>query len=164
MEEILMGAMKTPTPDQIIATNVRRFRTSKGWSQKHLGQLLGAPKTLVMDYEGRRSGRSQRPFRWSDLIAIAIALEITLYQLVSPQEAGTPIDLEAMSSWDQPLTMQRAAFGQLLFGISGDDLVDGILLRRFGESTATEATRRNEIVDQMVENLEEALRKLAARA
>jgi transcriptional regulator with XRE-family HTH domain len=133
-----------PSPDQVIARNVRRLRLLKGWTQSEFAERLGVSKTVVLDYEGRRKSRShQRPFRWQDLIELCYLLDTTLYQLVLPNDPDEKVDLFARSTFDAPLGdwpliadesgsigPRSRELGLRLFGDAGDDLLEADELNR----------------------------------
>jgi hypothetical protein len=65
------------------AANIRVLRQRNGWSQAHLGQLMGwaAPST-VCDAEGHRGDRQRRFARW-EIEQLAAIFGITSAQLLT---------------------------------------------------------------------------------
>jgi transcriptional regulator with XRE-family HTH domain len=78
-------------PDKIIAANVARFRKAKGWSLEDLAKRLRVTYRLALEFEGRLGleDREQRPFRWSELIALMEALEVSVEELTQPLRETT---------------------------------------------------------------------------
>jgi transcriptional regulator with XRE-family HTH domain len=65
------------------AANIRVLRQRKGWTQAHLGQLMGwtAPST-VCAAEGHRGGRQRRFARW-EIEQLAAIFGIPVVQLLT---------------------------------------------------------------------------------
>lgn len=154
------------TPDEVIARNVTRFRERKGWAQTVLADRLGLSKDVVLLYEGRRKGRSQRPFRWSELVELCYALDCTLYELVFPNDPDTKVDLVTDSGLGKSLKTEMplmispdgragprsSELGLRLFGVPGDELLEADDLKEDIEK-ATEMRRAiaQEIQDKWAE-------------
>jgi len=78
------------TPDEVIAANVRRFRQARGWSQETLAKTLtfrghASTRHRILQMEGSRSDRSPS-FSWSLLIALADLFDVTVFDLVLPDD------------------------------------------------------------------------------
>ena len=59
------AAKLPPGQSAIAAANVRALRQRNGWTQAHLGQLMGWPAaSTVCAAEGHRGGRQRRFARW----------------------------------------------------------------------------------------------------
>lgn len=154
----------TTTPDGVIVDNIIRIREEKGWTQTKLAKRLGVSKHVVFDYEGRRKGRRQRSFKWSELIELCYLLDVTLYELVLPPDRDTRIDvLESEALGDLPAVEVSLGLpdsndlGLRLFGVPGDQLLDLEQLKRFAGYVAHASDRRRE----NLKKLEEAIRTLA---
>jgi hypothetical protein len=67
----------------IAAANIRALRQRNGWTQAHLGQLMGwgAPST-VCDAEGHRGDRQRRFARW-EINQLAAIFGTTASQLLT---------------------------------------------------------------------------------
>jgi transcriptional regulator with XRE-family HTH domain len=166
--------MTLPTPDKIIAANVARFREARGWTQNDLAKRLGVNKHLVLDYEGRRTDREQRPFRWSELIALCYVLEVTMFELVLPADSETLIDLTSTNimqvaairvAWGPgPVgTANREDLGLGLFGASGDGLLEAESLSTLAKFADDATSVRREIVDKVWKSVVDGIRDLAEK-
>ena len=59
------AARLSPSQSAIAAANIRVLRQRNGWTQAHLGELMGWPDaSTVCAAEGHRSGRQRRFARW----------------------------------------------------------------------------------------------------
>lgn len=123
----------TATLDQVIAYNVRRLREERGWSRGWLAAYLGVGRHYVYDLEGGRADRSQREFKWSDLVGLCAVFQVTLFDLVLPPEGvilstdprwigdkwGELIIAHAAAAAGEEipnLAFDRAKLGALVFG------------------------------------------------
>lgn len=152
---------KTTTPDGVIADNITRIREAKGWTQTQLAERLGRSKHVVLDYEGRRKGRRQRPFRWSELIELCYLLDVTLYELVLPADRDTEIDIVSQSEAMSHLPAVKVSLGSpgskdlglRLFGVPGDDLLEADKLKTFAGVVAYASDQRRENLKKFLEGL-----------
>ncbi len=148
----------TMTLDQVIASNVHRLRNEKHWTRQDLADRLGVTRHVVRDYEGRRAGRAQRPFRWTEIVALCYVLRVTLYELVLPADSDTevqdpalypfPIGDVAGGGWPR-----RHDLGYGLFGVPGDKLLDAVNLKTFETWVQKETDRRTKALDQAAAGL-----------
>ena len=155
----------TTTPDGVIADNITRLRENKkDWTQTELAKNLRVSKHVVLDYEGRRKGRRQRPFRWSELIELCYLLDVTLYELVLPPDRDTRIDVSESEALGELPAVEVSLgnpgskdLGLRLFGVPGDDLLEADKLKKFAGIVAYASDRRRE----NLKKFEEAIRTLA---
>lgn len=88
-----------PTPAQeLLAANMRRFRSNRGWSQEALAQASKLHRTYIGSVE-----RCERNPSVRSIERIAIALGVPVWQLLAPQE---PSELDD--------TTKSGSVGQLL--------------------------------------------------
>lgn len=100
---------------EILGTNIREMRKSKGWTQDELGRTAGVTRGTVQSYE-----RGKKRLRHESVIRIAEALAVPSWSLFIPRDLngsdasdetanptspGTPFDLEAI------LTSNRVTCG-----------------------------------------------------
>ena len=140
------------TLDEIIAGNVRRLREDKkDWTITQLARALGVRRPVVYDMEGARNDRSQREFKWSDLVALCGVLETTLFELVLPPE-GVKVagahprmipegDIEA---WPFR-SFGRDGLSGHLFGV-GVEMLSPEVLEQFAAHAKALRTKRNDLV------------------
>ena len=146
------------TLDRVIASNVHRLRKEKRWTMKELADRLGVRRHDVLAYEGRRADRAQRPFRWTELVALCYALKVTLYELVFPADSDTevqdpalyPFPIGDVAGFGWP---RRNDLGHGLFGIPGEDLFKIVNLKRFETWVQKETDRRTKALDQAAAEL-----------
>ena len=141
------------TLDQVIASNVTRLREAKRWTMNDLADRLGVSRHDVLAYEGRRADRPQRPFRWTELVTLCYALEVTLYELVLPADSDTEVHDPAFGSLEVvnfvSLALgwpRRNDLGFGLFGVPGDKLLDTVNLKNFETWVQEETDRRIEVL------------------
>jgi hypothetical protein len=81
------------TPDQVVATNIKKLRTGlqRDWSRARLaGELTNSTGTewsrwRIIDLEGARTADQEpRPATWTEIIALAIVFGVTVFDLVLP--------------------------------------------------------------------------------
>ena len=142
------------TLDQVIAGNVTRFREAKEWTMQDLADRLKLSRHDVLAYEGRRADRKQRPFRWSELVALCYGLDVTLYELVLPADSHTHVREPAllhlkMSDVSEFGFPNRSDLGITLFGISGDSLLDEAHVKTFAGLVQQEMERRREALEPL---------------
>ena len=70
---------KPPDARAILATNLRRLRGAKGWSQERLGDEAGLHRTFIGSVE-----RAERNIFLDNLALLAWALNVDLAQLLTP--------------------------------------------------------------------------------
>ena len=159
----------TTTPDEVIANNITRIRDKKkDWTQTELAKRLGVSKHVVLDYEGGRKGRRQRPFRWSELIELCYLLDVTLYELVLPADRDTRIDVSESEALGELPAIEVSLgspgskdLGLRLFGVPGDDLLELPKLKNFAKWVANASDERRKIVEAWTEALRTGLQDLA---
>lgn len=83
--------MESMTLDEVIAANVRALRRRDNLRVEALAAKLGIGAAVVRDMERPRTDRGQREFRWSELVALCAAFNVTLFDLVLPP-AGIEIE------------------------------------------------------------------------
>ena len=157
---------KTTTPDRVIVKNIKRLRKEKGWTQTELAKRLGVSKHVVLDYEGRREGRRQRPFKWSEL---SYLLDVTLYELVLPAKRDTRIDItsKAAALGELPAVEvslglpTRKDLGLRLFGAPGHMLLKAEMVKKFAGIVADASDRRREKLEKFEEAVGTFLQDLA---
>jgi len=82
--------LRVMTPDEVIAMNLRDLMEPRDRTRKlvadRLSELLhrNINDWKVMAFEGKRPGRPLKPPSWSELIALATALNATIYDLTLP--------------------------------------------------------------------------------
>ena len=160
---------KTTTPDRVIVENIKRLRKEKGWTQTKLAKRLGVSKHVVLDYEGRREGRRQRPFKWSELIELCYLLDVTLYELVLPPDRDTRIDItsKAAALGELPAVEvslglpTRKDLGLRLFGAPGHMLLKAEMVKKFAGIVADASDRRREKLEKFEEAVGTFLQDLA---
>jgi transcriptional regulator with XRE-family HTH domain len=74
---------------QVVAENVRRVRTQKGWSQEELRHRLGAVGRLVSRATVAAFESGDRSIGVSDLLALGLALGVAPHVLLYPQPRTT---------------------------------------------------------------------------
>ena len=70
-------------PKQILASNLRRLRTSAGLSQEELADRAGLHRTYISSVE-----RAQRNVSLENLFKIARGLEVNAQDLIGPVSNG----------------------------------------------------------------------------
>ena len=70
-------------PKQILASNLRRLRTSAGLSQEELAERAGLHRTYISSVE-----RAQRNVSLENLFKIARGLKVNAQDLISPVSNG----------------------------------------------------------------------------
>jgi len=77
------AAKLSPSQSAIAAANLRVLRQRNGWTQAHLGQLMGWPAaSTVCAAEGYRGGRQRRFARW-EIAQLAAIFGTTPAQLLT---------------------------------------------------------------------------------
>jgi transcriptional regulator with XRE-family HTH domain len=67
----------------VVGANIRALRARKGWTQGHLGELMGWPTTsTVCAAEGRREGR-QRKFTAEEVEQLATVFGVSVSKLTT---------------------------------------------------------------------------------
>jgi hypothetical protein len=145
------------TPDEVVATNLYNLRTdaaNKGAnsiSRRKLADLLDEntgkewPVQRIIDIEGKRSRtRAPSPAAWSEIVALALALGVNVYDLVLPSEHQDVITAKSRSKVEVsklpdggPKTKtvlyvrhsSRDEYAKLLFGLPGDSLTPNNIKR-----------------------------------
>jgi len=74
--------LRTPSPKQILADNVRRLRTAAGLSQEALADRAGLHRTYISSIE-----RAQRNVSLENIFALAKALGADPRELLTPPGA-----------------------------------------------------------------------------
>ena len=152
------------TLDGVIAANVRRIREEYGWSVASLAKEMGLEYHDVYGFEGRRIDRPQRPFRWSEIVALCAAFRMPLYRLVLPQPdelvdvetwiaRGDPVDYDPDAPGPERFTSGRPGrreFGFLLFGVDGEQMTEDFFETLIATGAA-EGGRRYEAAREIVE-------------
>ena len=157
------------TLDEIVAMNMSRLRRERNLTVSELARGLGISRPQVYDMERPRPGRSQREFRWRELVSLCRTLDTTLFELVLPPE-GTLLDegeeiigiLDRNASADdelddfkaEPLDRYDMSLG--VFGLPGD-LTEADKLRQVLEKLRIEKQRRRRIFNEAFEYLFETL-------
>ena len=104
--------MRTPTINQLIASNIRRIREiDRGLTRQQLAERMTAitgeevKPHRIIDLEGARS-KSREPATagWGDLTALAIALEVKIYDLVLPPDDQSRVQLSTVS-WSETVSL-----------------------------------------------------------
>ncbi len=105
------------TDDQIVARNIRRIREEKGLSVADLAKSIGVGKHRVYDYERPRAGAAQRQFLWSEIVLLCAGLDVTIFELVLPDEGDRTI-----SKWlDDEVPLPSWFSDELRDSFRGDD-------------------------------------------
>ena len=160
------------TLDQVIASNVTRLREANRWTMNDLADRLGVSRHVVLAYEGRRADRgAQRPFRWTELVTLCYALEVTLYELVLPADSDTEVRDPAFG----PLKVlevvalgwpRRNDLGYGLFGLPGETLLHIDTLKGFEKWVQKETDRRLEVLHRAeagLRDMVDMMRKIAEK-
>jgi hypothetical protein len=75
---------------EVVAKNLRRLRDDREWTREDLVKVLAAApgpdwsEWRIIDLEGARTGHPPAAARWSELVALTIAMDVTLWDLVLP--------------------------------------------------------------------------------
>jgi hypothetical protein len=93
------------SPDEVVATNIRRLRDSMNLSRVQLARKMSDltgdewSSWRLIDLEGARSSdQPPRPSRWHELISLALAFDVTVFELVLPQDADTRTQVSHQST------------------------------------------------------------------
>jgi len=143
------------TTDEVVAENLRRLRDERNLTRDALAAQLTEnsddewSRWKIVDLEGARSKKTKKPPRpatWADLVALALALEVTIFDPVLPDAGDTQVIVSHRSETEQskfpdddsvpeelrgkPKTRtigynhrsDRDEMGKLLFGLPGSSL------------------------------------------
>ena len=149
--------------DETIASNLRRLIEDRELTFADVADRLRVQRHLVYDMVRARPGRSQREFRWSELVALCSALGTTVFELVLPPEGesanldwfagGELRDRLKFYEWSDS-SLDRDQMSRLLFAVSSPTPKQ---LEAMREEAKTTAERREGIVREFAE---EILRRL----
>jgi hypothetical protein len=85
--------MPITTPDEVVADNIRKLRDERDLSRVALARLLSDSigtdwsRWRIIDLEGARSAdQVPRPATWSEIIALAVVFDVTVFDLVLPNK------------------------------------------------------------------------------
>jgi hypothetical protein len=87
----------TVSIDQVVAKNLRRLRDDREWTREDLVKALApAPgpdwsEWRIIDLEGARTGHPPAAARWSELVALCMAMDVTLWDLVLPADSSEKV-------------------------------------------------------------------------
>lgn len=157
------------TFDQVVAENVRRLRDDEEWSMAELAERLGKKPHDVLAFEGQRNDRSQRPFRWTELVELAYVFRVPLFDLVLPDDAETEIYPEGTALMRLPLGEVAAGWprrddlGYRLFGIGGDLLWSKHARDTLANKVREAAEAREALLRDASDALREAAEKLTEK-
>lgn len=90
---------KIPTMsiDDVVAKNLRRLRDDREWTREDLVKVLAAApgpdwsEWRIIDLEGARTGHPPAAARWSELVALCMAMDVTLWDLVLPADSSEKV-------------------------------------------------------------------------
>jgi len=134
----------------------------------------------IVRMEGTKEGPSNQKHRsasWDELISLALALEVTLYELVLPEDDEVQVIVAKASKvdplpdlpdgtarsteWSYAHYSDRDELSHLLFGLPGSSLtVDN--LQKLAEMFHTGATEARIDIEQVQDGLEKALASIEA--
>ena len=154
------------TLDQVIASNVTRLRETKRWTMNDLADRLDVSRHDVLAYEGRRADRPQRPFRWSELVALCYVLKVTLFELVLPADSETevrepalfPLQIVDVAGFGWPRSEE---LGYGLFGVAGDKLLKKEILKNFENWVQEETEKRTKSLQAVGELIDREMQRAA---
>jgi len=168
------GPLRELGLDEIVALNLAALIEEKRIPIAAVARHLGVSRAQVYDLLGRRSGRPQREFRWSEIVKLAGFLDVLVFDLVLPPEDVVLdggmwlIRLTAADLWERPpdevgelhvgaLSRDEVALG--LFGLGSGllsrDKLDEV--RRRVEETKRDRARA---VEEEMESLGQAMKDL----
>ena len=75
--------MRSPSPKQVLARNVKRLRTAAGLSQEALADRAGLHRTYISSIE-----RGERNVSIENIFALAKALAVDPRELLAPNGGG----------------------------------------------------------------------------
>lgn len=111
------------TVDEVVALNLRRVRKLSGLTREDLASRIDS-KTAdswsiwrIIDLERGRD--RSRKVLWSDVVALARALKVTVFDLVLPPEDRF-VTLEPPIGGVLQMDIPRHVFGKWFFGIPGE--------------------------------------------
>jgi len=133
------------TLDEIVADNLKALLERLDWSVPELAESMDVPRQLVYDFIRPRGNRGQRPFRWTELVAICTSLQVSLEHLVLPPEGvgvarparesdildhGLPPSVDtiglSVDSGGEPGMWGWIARDALSYAVFGDALTEGV--------------------------------------
>ena len=134
------------TLDEVVAVNLRKLRNQARLTRDQLATRIDKKtdeswtKWRILDLEAGRN--RSRKVLWSDLVALARALKVTIFDLVLPPEdrfvsLGDPL-MDALG-----MRLSRHLFGKWFFGISGESLTQERIDHMVERARETRSQRQN---------------------
>lgn len=164
--------------DEVIADNVVRIMEEKGVPIARLAERLGVSRASFYDLIRARPGRPLREFRWNEVVRLAGALDVLVFDLVLPADdvrvTGARwktglLEKEMLDPRSIPKDLDEIEIGALgaqdvslaLFGlpqVNRQTLDD--LRRRLGETKMERTTSVEEEWRSLAERVESLLEEL----
>jgi hypothetical protein len=97
--------MVIKTPDRVVSDNIKKLRDDRNLSRSALAGLLSDntgtewSRWRIIDLEGARTAdQVPRPATWSEIVALAIVFDVTVFDLVLPDTETAVV----VSTHDEP--------------------------------------------------------------
>jgi hypothetical protein len=174
-----------PTVNDVVASNLRTLRESRGLSRsglvKQLNEVAGDDWTQwrIIDLEGARSpNKPPSPITWAEIVSLTFVLDVTVFEIVMPPDDSPGSVQISIRTWDMlpralvpdTPTHTRAfgidanLFSMTLFRLPAE-LVRSEMLEKAGERlnykrTAAEIARDYAKMTELVDDLAQRVKEL----